>query len=119
MQPDDVGFVDLHLRLNDREIGDRQQQADVAGERARHGDFALFDGKPGHPARHRREQMRLRELIARFPQARARLLDEVLRRRQVGLGDVGSRLGLLELLLRDEVWVLLAQLLVRCSARCD
>src|SRR5216110_940374 len=39
MQPHDVGIVDLHLGLNDREIRDREQQTGFARERSGHRDL--------------------------------------------------------------------------------
>src|SRR5947199_171848 len=61
MQPHDVGLVDLHLGLNDREIRDREQQTGFARERSGHRDLALLDGEPRDAPRHGSDEMGLRE----------------------------------------------------------
>src|SRR5881628_1333200 len=105
-----VRLVHLHLRLDDGQVGDGQQQADVLREGAWHRYLTLLHRQPRHPARHRGDERGLAEIVARRLHRGARLIHLVLRRIQVGFGDVECRLRLLELLRGDQVGALRVEL---------
>ena len=95
MEPDDVRLVHPHLCLDHGEVRDRHQQTDVLGERAGDGHLAFFHREPRHAPRHRGDEVRLAEIVARFLDGGARLIHLVLRGRQVRLRDFERRLRLL------------------------
>ena len=71
----DVGFVDLDLRLDDRHVGERQQDGAGVVHRADYRRFALLDVPAGDDAVDRRFDADLAEIVAGALEAGALLPD--------------------------------------------